>query len=351
MACAPGGRLVDLVRSHGMNVSPLKNMVQPLNPVRDILVTLELFSLIRKNRYSIVHTHNSKAGFVGRLAARMAGVPVIIHTVHGYAFHDQEPPWRRSLFRNLERTASSWADMIIFISQPLIDWALEENICSRNKIVKIYSGIDIDRFSPSPLNYAEEMRKNWNIDKKEQVIGIVSKLWDGKGHKVLIDAFNILKRSRDNVKLMIVGEGYLEDDLKQYVRTLGLKNDIIFTGFQSEVSETIACMDIAVLPSFFEGMGRVILEAMAMEKPVIGSNVGGIPDLVKDNINGFLTEPGDVKGLAQALEKLLGNRELSEKMGKMGRAMISDSYSSNKMVNDIKNLYMECSKRKGLHLD
>ncbi len=350
LACAPNGRLVEMVKDHGMDVITFRNMVQPLNPLKDILITLELAGYLRKHRYHIVHTHNSKAGFVGRLAAKIACVPVIIHTVHGYAFHDQEPPWRRFLFRNLERLASSWCDRIIFISQPLIDWALRERICRAEKTVKIYSGIDLRNFSPVSVKKKTELKKRWNIKKQECVIGIVSKLWEGKGHKLLIDAFARVQKRHENLKLVIVGEGYLEDELKRYVKRLKIEDSVIFTGFQSDVANSLACIDIAVLPSFFEGMGRVILEAMAMEKPVIASNVGGIPDLVKNDINGILISPGDVDGLAQGLDTLLSNEKMAKDMGRKGRKMITETFSSETMVSGIRDLYIECLKRKGIHL-
>lgn len=348
LACAPGGRLVEMVRTHGMNVITFKNMVQPLHPLKDLLITFGLFAYLRKNKYQIVHTHNSKAGFVGRLAAKIAGVPVIIHTVHGFAFHDQEPFWRRALFRNLERLASNWCDKIIFISQPLIDWALKERICRADKIVKIYSGIDLKHFSPMSYQEENRLRKKWNIDKKERAIGIVSKLWEGKGHDVLINAFNIVKHNHNNLKLVIVGEGYLENELKKKVQDLGIEDSVIFTGFQSNVAEILACIDISVLPSYFEGMGRVILEAMAMEKPVIASNVGGIPELVKNDINGILMSPGDVDGLAKGLNRLLNNEDLARTMGKNGREMIKDMFSSETMVSRIRNLYIHFLSKKGI---
>ena len=149
LACAPGGPLLDLVRDEGMEVITFPDLVQPIAPIKDISAVINLYRYLRKSRYHVVHTHNSKAGFVGRLSAKLAGVPVIIHTVHGFAFHDQEPLWRRILFRNLERMASKWCDKMIFISGPLIDWALREKITSAGKFLKIYSGIDPDLFQPA----------------------------------------------------------------------------------------------------------------------------------------------------------------------------------------------------------
>ena len=351
LLCAPGGPLIDLVRSWNMKVRTLKSLVQPLNPIKDLLALTTMTFFLRHNPYHIVHTHNSKAGFLGRLAAKLAGIPVIVHTVHGFAFHDEEPSWRQWLFRTLERLASRWCDKMIFISQPLIDWGLRERVTSEKKTVKIYSGIELDRFSPVSEEVKEGIRKKWGIARDDAVIGIVSKLWEGKGHLTLIEAFKKIKSEIQNARLVIVGEGYLYDHLVKYVDNLGLKEAVLFTGFQSDVSEIIASFDVAVLPSFFEGMGRVLLEAMAMEKPVVASRVGGIPDLVEHGVNGFLVTPGDVDELAESLIKTLGDKELAEKMGKEGRKMISEKYSADHMVGSIERLYRDLLAMKGVLLE
>jgi len=348
IACAQGGRLIDLVQKHHMKVRTFNTLVQPLDPIKDLLALKDLTLFIKKRSYHIVHTHNSKAGFLGRLAAKLAGVPVIIHTVHGFAFHDQEPMWRQFLFRNLERLASHWCDKMIFISQPLIDWALKEKIIREEKIVKIYSGIELDQFHPVTRDEKNRIKKKWKIRQKDIVIGVVSKLWEGKGHAILIEAFKELKKEIKDTRLVIVGEGYLYDRLVNLVHRYGLSDSVLFTGFQMDVSEIIATFDVAVLPSFFEGMGRVLLEAMAMEKPVVASRVGGIPDLVEDGVNGFLVSPGDVRDLVNTLKKTISDRKLARKMGKEGRKRMSEQFNADVMVRSIEKVYHECLNRKGV---
>lgn len=351
LACAPGGPLLELIRNEGMKVITFPDLVQPIAPVKDIAATINLYRYLKKNRYHIVHTHNSKAGFIGRLSAKLAGVPVIIHTVHGFAFHDQEPLWRRMLFRNLERMASTCCDRMIFISRPLIDWALKEKITSTEKIVKIYSGIELDRFKPVSDDEKKQAKIRWGINPDDPVAGIVSKLWEGKGHKILIKAFKELTKDLKKAKLFIVGEGYLEDELRSYAKELGISESIVFTGFRFNVSEVMACFDISVLPSFFEGMGRVLIEAMAMKIPVVASNVGGIPDIVKENKNGILVPPGNVSELSEAMKKLLTNPEMSISMGKYGHQKATETFGAESMSEKILNIYKECLKEKGLKLE
>jgi len=351
LACAPGGPLIDLVTAHGMKVVPIRNLVQPVEPLKDFRAFVDLLSFLRSNIFHIVHTHNSKAGFIGRLAARLAGADAIIHTVHGFAFHSREPLWRQVLFRNLERLAARWCDKMIFISQPLIDWALEERICPEEKITKIYSGIDLNLFRPVDEETKARHREKWNLGLHDAVIGIVSKLWDGKGHHVLISAFKKIKQELKNARLVIVGEGYLHDQLISQVKGLGLEDSVIFTGFMEDVPEVISTFDVAVLPSFFEGMGRVLLEAMAMGKPVVASRVGGIPDLVDHEKNGLLVEPGDVDGLAASLMRILKDRGLARSFGTAGQRKISEKFGAEQMVRAIDGVYQEILTRKGVRIE
>jgi glycosyltransferase involved in cell wall biosynthesis len=348
LACAPGGKLIDLIRGHGMKVRLFKNLVQPLHPLKDLLGLIDLTRFLKKKRYHIVHTHNSKAGFIGRLAAKWAGVPIIVHTVHGFAFHDREPAWRQILFRNLERLASRWCDKMVFISQPLIDWALRDRITRREKILKIYSGIELDHFKPVPDGEKKALKEAWGIREEAPVVGMVSKLWEGKGHTTLIHAFEGLKQEIPEAVLVIVGEGYLRDQLSDLVDRLGLKGSVLFTGFQMDVRRIIATFDVAVLPSFFEGMGRVLLEAMAMGKPVVASSVGGIPDLVHHGKNGLLVTPGSVSELKSGLLTLIRNKALAKEMGKEGRKRISEEFSAGRMAQSIEKLYRELLQRKGI---
>jgi glycosyltransferase involved in cell wall biosynthesis len=351
LACAPGGKLIPLVRSQSMRVITFKNLVQPLHPVKDALVVINLTLFMKKNPYHIVHTHNSKAGFVGRLSAKLAGVPVIVHTVHGFSFHDKEPTWRQWLFRNAERLASHWCDCMIFISQPLVDWALKERIANHKKIVKIYSGIELDRFTPVTEEETKRLREKWGLGERDAVVGIVSKLWDGKGHALLIEAFREIRQKKREAKLLMVGEGYLLKSLRELVDKYKLNDAVVFTGFQAEVAQIIATFDVAVLPSLFEGMGRVVVEAMAMEKPVVASRVGGIPDLVEHGVNGYLVSPGDVKELEHAVFKLLNDPSLARRMGKEGRRKISNQFSAATMADSIDRVYRELLSRKGVSLD
>lgn len=349
LACAPGGELETLVKENGLRFHPFANFVQPLDPLNDAMALLRLTRFLMKEKYHIIHTHNSKTGFIGRLAGRLARVPVIVHTVHGFSFHDREPIWRRRLFRWLEALAVCWADRMIFISQPLVDWARREGILrKKTRYAKIYSGIEVEKFRPAGAAKKMAARKCWAIPDDAFVVGIVSKLWEGKGHAILIEAFSVAAAGAENSRLVIVGEGPLRADLEAMVFRKGLSEKVLFTGFQADVAPIIATFDLSVLPSFFEGMGRVLLEAMAMGVPVIGSDVGGIPDLIRHGREGLLVPPGDAAALAEAIAKVVKNPQSAEKMGRAGTKRVSEKFSARKMVQDIEQVYLDALKEKGI---
>ncbi len=351
LACAPAGRLIRLVRDHDMAVRTFNSLVQPIHPAKDLLAVAALTLFLKRNHYHIVHTHNSKAGFIGRLAARLARVPIIVHTVHGFAFHDQEPPWRQHLFRNLECAAYYWCDKMIFISQPLIDWALRERVARPEKIVKIYSGIELEKFQPATEAARNRIRKQWGLKKNHKVMGIVSKLWEGKGHADLLRAFAEIRKEIPQARLVIVGEGDLRASLEHQASELKIGDSVIFTGFRDDIPDIVSMLDVAVLPSLFEGMGRVLLEAMAMERPVVASRVGGIPDLVDHGVNGLLVPPEDAGELAAAIKKILLDPQLGREMGRAGQKKVSEQFSADYMAQAIERVYRELMVGKGIEIE
>lgn len=342
-ACAPGGPLIEKVINQEIRFHPIKNFVQKIDICDDLLALWELICLMRQKRYDIVHTHNSKAGFIGRLAARIAGVPIVVHTIHGFAFHEFERPPRRRLFVWLERFAAKFTDKLITISEPLTQWGLKLNIGKPEKYITIYSGIEMDKFQVKvDIN---EKKQKLGLKHTDLIAGVVSKLWEGKGHRCILEAAKTVITKVPNVRFMFVGEGYLREELEILVQRLGLSDYVIFTGFRIDIPEITAIFDIAILASFFEGLGRVLLEAMVLEKPVVATNVGGIPEIVKDRVNGFLVPAGNSHLLAEAIIKLLKDENLRQSMGRIGRKMIDEKFSAKKMVEDIEKLYCELLKK------
>nr|WP_280712760.1 glycosyltransferase family 4 protein [Desulfobaculum xiamenense] len=340
MACAPGGGLNDMVRAAGMPVRVIRHFVQPVAPVSDLRALFELVGVIRSGGYDIVHTHNSKAGFIGRLAAFIAGTPIVVHTVHGFAFHESESAPRRVLFCALERLAANWCHHMIFISRPLVEWARREGVLRPGMAHSvIYSGIRLNLFRPVSRRRRRELRREMGLAPDAPVIGMVSKLWPGKGHDVLLRAFAALRQRMPRARLLIVGEGAERANLERLARSLGLGGAVVFAGFMADVRPAIGACDATVLPSLFEGMGRVLLESMAMGVPVIASEVGGIPDLVRHRENGLLVPPGNVRELALAMHHLLHDTQQARELGRAGRRTVTECYGADAMVGAIDGVY------------
>jgi len=308
-----------------------------------LMALFELIWLMKRQRYDIVHTHNSKAGFIGRLAAKISKVPIIVHTIHGFAFHEFEKPPRQKLFILLERFAAGFTDKLIIVSEPLKHWGLRLRIGRADKYITIYDGIEINRFKQD--FDVKKRKQEFSIKSDGLVVGIVSKLWEGKGHRCILQAAQHVITKVRNVKFMFVGEGYLRKELEALTQQLGLSDYVIFTGFRTDIPEITAIFDIAILASFFEGLGRVLLEAMALSKPVIATRVGGIVDVVEDGKTGILIPPGDSTALAKAMIILLENGDLRIMMGRAGRAKIDSKFSAQTMVSQIKDVYEELLRR------
>ena len=215
-ACAPEGPLIEKVVKEGIKFHPIKNLVQPISIIDDIKALFQIIVILKKENYHIVHTHNSKAGFLGRIAASLVHTSIIVHTIHGFAFHDRETLFCRKLFIYLERFASHCADRLIAISNPLKKWGLSLNIGKEKQYTIIYSGIEISRFRKTFDIQEEKIRLGISPD--DLVVGVVSKLWEGKGHRCILEAVKIVTDKIPNVKFVIVGEGYLMDELKNMTK-------------------------------------------------------------------------------------------------------------------------------------
>lgn len=342
-ACAPGGELVDEVRKHGIKYKPVKHFVDPMSPYNDFIALFELLRIIKKGKYDIVHTHNSKAGFVGRLAAKIAGVRIVIHTIHGFSFNSFEGSLRRNLFVWLERFSAKFTDKLMVVSNPIRERGLALHIGKKEHYLTVHDGVDVERFKSSFNN--EIKRKEFNIKRDDLVIGFVSKLWEGKGHVCSLQAFKDIVVEFPNAKLMFVGEGYLKKKLKKKVRRLDLKGSVIFTGLRNDIAELNSIFDIAILPSFFEGLGRSLIEAQAAGKPVVATRVGGIVDVVEDGKTGMLVEPNNPRALKYALIALLQDPQLRKSMGSAGQGRIDKEFSVQNMVKKIEEVYEELLER------
>ena len=337
-ACAPGGPLIEKIRETGAEFIPVNYFVHSINIFKDFFALCELVGIIRKRHYDIVHTHNTKAGFIGRLAAKISGVPVIIHTIHGFAFHKYESFWRKWLFIYLERIAAVFSDKLITVSTPLKEWGLSLGIGKDSQYCIIPDGIEVSEFIENEDN-TRLLKTKLGIKEDELVVGMVAKMWYGKGHDVLLRAMPLVIKEVPNTRFLLVGDGYLREGLLKTCSEKGLLQHVIFLGFREDIPLITSTFDLGVLPSLFEGLGRVILESMALGKPVVASGVGGIPEIVKDGSNGLLVPPLDHVALGRAIIKILKDRDLRVRMGQEAKETLGERFTAEKMVKDIEETY------------
>lgn len=303
---------------------------------------IQIYNYIKKNNFDIVHTHSTEAGIVGRVAARLAGTKMVIHTVHGIPFTPYRSKFLNSFVCMLEKYCAGFTTKIIANANLIRDDYLKRRIGKRNQYVTIYSGIDIKEFRKKID--VTKIKKTLGI-KNEHIVTNISRLANGKGHEYLLKAAKTILKKIPNTKFLIIGDGELRRKIKEEIKELRLERKVLMLGQRDDIAELIAISDFIVLPSLWEGTPRIIPEAMAMKKPVIATRIAGIPEQIIDGKTGVLVRPKDVQGLAKAMLYLLKNKKKAERMG-VEATKIVNKFSAAKMVADIDKLYTSLKTQK-----
>jgi len=336
----PDGSIKDFIEDNKIDCIFLEALGRSIHPWQDIKALWQLYRLIRQGGFDIVHTHSSKAGILGRWAAWLAGVRHIVHTPHGHVFYGYYGKFISQLFIMIEQITSRISDKIITLTDIGKAEHVKWKIAKEAKFTTIYSGVEWQKFEPD-YNRMAQYRQQFDIPEGAFVFGSVARLEPVKGHVYLIEAMVKVAAKFPDTKLVLVGEGALRKELEEKCRVLNLESRVIFTGHQADVTNWIHLMDVFMLGSLNEGMGRVILEAMACERPVIASRTGGIPELVVEGQTGLLVKPGDTDGLAEAMIHLYENRREVKVFGIEGKSLVTHIFSMDKMIEDIEGLYQE----------
>ncbi len=333
------------VEEHGIPYFYIPELVRDINPIRDPVALLKLYNLLKKKRFDIVHTHTSKAGLLGRLAAKLAKTPVIIHTPHGHVFFGYFGQGKTKVFLFLEKLASRITDRLVALTRQEKEDYVSFRVAEENRCVVIHSGIELDKFTELPPGEKHNIKSRLGIPADSLVVGTAGRLATVKGPEVLIEAARHILAKKTSVFFVFAGDGDLRPRLERKTAELGIEKHVAFLGWRDDIARILSLYDIFVLPSLNEGMGRVLAEAMALGKPIVASRVGGIPDLVIHGKNGFLVPPKNPEELATSIGILLEDSEKRAEMGKSGKAMASH-FSKEKMVEKIAKLYEELLKQK-----
>jgi glycosyltransferase involved in cell wall biosynthesis len=333
----PEGSLIPEVRARGIPLTILPSLVREIHPLKDPAAVAALARFIKQGRYDIVHTHSSKAGILGRWAARLANVPIIVHTVHGWAHHDRQRPLERRTYILLERITQRVTDRLVVVSPRNIEKGLADSIAVPKKYVTIRSGIELDRFR-APARPREAVRAELGIPQGAVVVGTVTRLSPQKAPLDFVAAAAQVAAQRRDARFVIVGDGPLRAEVEAQVSALGLAERVRLTGLRRDVPDLLHSFDIFALTSLWEGLPRVLPQAMAAGLPIVATAVDGNAEAVTDGVNGFLTPAGDPSAMAGGLLRMLDGPALRREMGWIGQTMVEE-FGAVKMVQDIAALY------------
>ncbi len=326
-------------RSEGVRVIMMPSLMRRIDPVKDAKAVYGLYRLIKTEKPDIVHTHTSKAGIVGRWAAWLAGVPAVVHTPHGHVFFGHFGKKASRLFLLIEKITAVVSHRIVALTEGEKADYDRLALTAAEKLVTIHSGVDTRRFGRNTVD-AGKKKMTLGLPSNALIVGFVGWLLPIKGPMVLLEAMASVWRTHPEIRLVYVGKGDLEADLRRRAKELGRAESVFFFGWREDVAEILHVFDVVVLPSRNEGMGRVLVEAMAASRPVIGSHVGGIPDLIADGENGILFPPEDAAALSAAIQRLAGDEALRGRMGRNGRAR-AERFDLAHMIARIESLYDE----------
>lgn len=311
----------------------------------DFKTLLNLFHYIKRNRIDIVHTHSSKAGILGRWAAKFARVPVVVHSVHGWSFHKWQNYFLKRFYIFLERLAANVTDKLVLVSKSDIRKGESAGIATNGKYALIPYGIQTEKFTNNRVDHKKK-KKELGLDPDSPLVGMVACLKPQKAPQDFIKAASLVVKVFPGVKFLLVGDGLLRSKIERLIDGLKLKDSVVLAGWRRDIPEIMSILDIFVLSSLWEGLPVVFLEAMATGLPIVATAVDGNCELVKDGINGFLIPPKDYRLLAQRIITLLKEKERARSMGQAGQRMLIDSFSVGYMVSRIENVYDGLIKKK-----
>jgi glycosyltransferase involved in cell wall biosynthesis len=342
------GDMSYLVEQYHIEHRSIKTLQRKISVIDDLKAVLELYRLFKKEKPQIVHTNLAKAGMVGRLAAWLAGVPVILHTYHGHVFSGYFSATKTSLYIFIEKFIALISTKIVVVSE-----MIKKDICSVYKITKeknisvIPLGFELDNMA-SLDKYRGSFRKQFSIPEDSLVIGIVGRITGIKNHQLFVDVANILLQFNNKIHFLIVGDGELREEIEKAVYDLGISENLHFTGWITATAKMYADLDIMLLTSKNEGTPVTVIEAMYYKIPVVSSNVGGLSDLIEDGKTGFLVNSLIAEDYIQVIVKLLESLQVRDKIGFTAHKFITDQFNVNRLITDMTELYTELLNKKGI---
>jgi glycosyltransferase involved in cell wall biosynthesis len=334
------GSLIEEAQERGVQIKILPSLLREISPLNDVITMIKLVRIFRQEPVDIIHTHSSKAGILGRFAAHVAGIPIIIHTVHGWSFHDFMSPILRQIYIILERWAASLTDALIVVTQKDIQKGLESRIGKPEKYHLIRSAIPLEQFKSNQFT-RDSLRNQLDIPKDAIVIGNVGRFSPQKNPLDWVKIAGEIGRKNPLVYFLLVGDGPLRQEVEMQIEKENLSNRFILTGLRRDIPEILSVMDIFLITSLWEGLPRVIPQAMSMRLPVVSNRADGTNEVIQDGVNGFLCDPGDIDCAVKICQGLISNPILRQEIGQKGHNTVCEEFNLENMIQQIEQLYID----------
>jgi glycosyltransferase involved in cell wall biosynthesis len=326
----------------GVRVETLEKLHREIAPIRDLRAILQLARVIRRERPTILHTHTAKAGAVGRIAALLAGdarPPIVVHTFHGHVLRGYFSPLATLAFRTLERLLARMTTALVAVSPEVRDDLVRLGVAPASKFIVVRLGIELGERVGLDNEARRETRRLMGLGPDAFVVGWVGRMTAVKRTDDVVRALRELVDLGVDAYVCLVGDGPDREHLEVLAHELGVIKRCLFVGYQDDVARFYNAIDVLLLPSVNEGTPVSVIEALAAERPAVATGVGGIPDVVRDGVDGYLVGVGQPAALAARLAELAGDPERRARMGAEGRARVMERYSVDRLVDDIDRLY------------
>lgn len=339
VACLPTGAFIEKIKRSGVQIKSV-DMRKRFNPG----VIFQLADLMKREKVDIVHSQGARADFFARIAAKLAGAPIVVSTVPMPVEGFDVNPLRKLIYMAFNRFSERFVDRFMVVSDALEKMMIEKHGIEPQRVVKIYNGIEKDEYCIPDKEIAcrrSRFRKEFGLRDDVPVVVAIGRLVWQKGFEYFIEAMpGVLKRFKE-ARFLIVGEGQMEDDLKEKSRRLMLEDRIIFTGFRKDIRDVLASLDVFVMPSLLEGLPVVLLEAMAMIKPIVATKIEGIIEVLENGVTGLLVSPKDPQILSEAIVDLLIHKDKARQMGLAARKVVEERFGVDIMVQKVEKVYEE----------
>jgi glycosyltransferase involved in cell wall biosynthesis len=338
----PEGSLLDRAQSFGYHVIVLDSMRRAILPGQDYFTYRSLIKQLRALHPDVVHTHSSKAGIIGRWAAARAGVPAVIHTIHGLAFTASTSPVVNGFYKYMERITAPKTTRIVCVADAMARQSLAANIGRPEQYVTVYSGMATQPFLNPPVP-RQQVRQQLGLNDEHVAIGTIARLFDLKGHDDLLDLAPALCAKWPNLRFLWIGDGSLRGQLERRMTEMGLRDRFILAGLvpPTRIPELTAAMDILVHPSRREGLARALPQGSLAGKPVVTYDIDGNREALIEGETGFALPPFDKAKLGETIERLLADEPLRHRMGEAGRQFALSRFDTRVMVDGLEAVYRQ----------